>query len=137
MNDKLRGRFFMFSPEKTERVKGLLESKIEGMSTLGLNSITPIVKFKKDKFLPLNTLKTLFNLAFFLVLTDTLVGMKWLKRYLKKDRKNFTDLFIKFVAIKEVIIKGEEEDFKCICVYITLRKRLMGVITYSYRQKEQ
>jgi hypothetical protein len=137
MSDRLRGRFFIFSKEKTEKIKGLLESKIEGMSTLGINSIIPIIKFKKDKFLPLNTLKVLFNLSLFLLLAHMLISMKWIKRYLKKEKRNFTELFVKFVTIKELVINGEEEDFKCLCVYFTLGKKLIGVISYSYRQKEQ
>lgn len=137
MKDKLRGRFFIFSKTKSEKVKSMLNSKVEGMSTLALNSIMPIVKFKINKPLPLNTLKSIANLFFFILFTYALISIKWIKYYLKREKINFNDLYIKHVAIKERIINGEEEDYKCICTYITIKKRLIGVISYSYRQTKK
>jgi len=137
MTDKLRGKFFIFSKEKSEKVKSILESRIEGMSTLAMNSIMPIVKFKKDKQLPLNTLKSIWNLALFILLAYALTSIKWVKFYLTGSEETtftFNHFFTKSVAIKEIIINGEEEDFKCICTYMTFKKRLIGVISYSYKQ---
>lgn len=107
------------------------------MSTLGMNSIMPIVKFKQDRFLPFNTLKAILDLISFIGWAYFITSMRWLRHYLKKDKENFNSLFVKLVGIKELVINDEENDFKCICVYFTLRKRLIGVISYSYRQKEK
>lgn len=137
MKDKLKGRFFIFSNAKSEKVKGLLESKIEGMSTLGFNSIMPIIEFKKDKFFPWSTLKTLLNLALFIGFAYVVVIMQWFKWYFRKERKPFNSLFVKFVVIKEIVINDEDNSFKCLCTYFTLGKKLIGVISYGYKQKDK
>lgn len=137
MKDKLRGKFFIFSNAKSEKIKGLLESKIEGMSTLGFNSIMPIVKFKKDKLIPLNSFKVLCNLAIYIAISHIIVGIQWLKQCKKEDSKNFNSLFVKFVIIKEIVINDEENNFKCLCTYFTLGKKLIGVISYGYKQTEK
>ena len=132
MKDKLKGRFFIFSNSKSEKIKGLLESKIEGMSTLAFNSIMPIVKFKKNRLLPLNFIKVLFILAIYIAISYIIVSIKWLKQCRRKNRKSFNILFEKFLFIEEVVIQDEENNFKCLCIYFTLGKKLIGVISYGY-----
>lgn len=137
MKDKLRGRFFIFSNSKSKKIKSLLESKVEGMSTLAFNSIMPIVKFKKNKFLPLNSLKVLFNLTIYVAIAHIIVGIQWLKQCRKENSKEFNLLFTKFVFIKDIVIEDEENNFKCLCIYFTLGKKLIGVISYGYIQIEK
>jgi hypothetical protein len=140
MSDNLRGKFFIFPIKKSEKIKSLLESRTEGMLTLAINLIMPIVRFKKEKVLPLNTIKSIMNLALFVLLSYAITSMKWIKFYITRDKQahfTFNDFFIKFVAIKEIIIDGEDESYKCICTYFTLNKKLIGVISYSYRQTKK
>jgi hypothetical protein len=140
MSDRIKGRIFIFSKERTEKTLSMLDSRVNGMLNIGLNSILPMTPFNKKGF-PWKTVKSILNMIFFIVFSHTLVGFEWLTQCLKKDRPTFQRIFIKCVGIKELKFESEHEDseleYNCLCTYIKIKGRLIGVIHYGYKTNKK
>lgn len=139
MKDLVNGKIFIFSGKKSEKVTGLLESKVEGMSLLGFNTIIPIKKFKKNSFIPFLSIKVAFGAVMFSIYSYSIGIVKWIKQLFKKTNKKVSlkDIIIDLVQVKEEKFTSEESegnlDYMCLCAYIKTKKTLIGVILYGYR----
>lgn len=140
MSEKITGKIFIFSKERTEKTISMLESKVSGMSTVAFNSIMPIVPFPRSWF-PYRTIKSLFQLGSFIAITHIIIGIEWLINRFEKDKKTFQKLFISKVGIQELKFESEHEgselEYNCLCTYVKFKGRLIGVIHYGYEKQEK
>ena len=141
MKNLINGKLFVFFGSKSERITELLESTVEGMSLLGINTIMPIKKFKKDSIIPFTTIRTVLGILAFSGYSYSIGILKWLKQLFKKQKQSLKDIVIDLVVVKEEKFTSEEieeaEEYMCLCAYIKTKRTLIGVIIYGYKKKNE
>lgn len=146
MKNLINGKLFVFFGAKSERITELLESTVEGMSLLGINTIMPIKKFKKDSIIPFTTIRTVLGILAFSGYSYSIGILKWLKQLFKKkkfkkEKQSLKDIVIDLVVVKEEKFTSEEieeaEEYMCLCAYIKTKRTLIGVIIYGYKKKNE